>query len=79
MRKTKSITKGKKMATKYVIFKRYEKRVGAGKFPEITRLYISESLPHVELTRNVDEAMRFTKDEAEQIAYVTCMDYEEIK
>ena len=66
------------MGTKYVVFKRYEKRVGTGKFPEIIRLYISEELPHVELTKNIDDAMRFTKDEAERIAYITCMDYKEL-
>ena len=65
--------------TEYVVYKKYEKRIGKGKMPDITRLYISEELPHIELTKKRDEALRFTKDEAERIAYVTCMSYEKDK
>lgn len=59
----------------YVVFKRYEKRTDKGKLPEIIKLYVAEGLPHIELTENVEQAERFTKTEAQELAYITCMDY----
>lgn len=63
------------MATEFVVFKRYEKRMGTGKFPEIITMYLSESLPHVEMTKNIDEALTFDEEEAREIAYITEMFY----
>ncbi len=67
------------MATNYIIFKRYEKRMGIGKFPEIIIMYLSESLPHIEMTRNIDEALTFSESEAREIAYITQMEYMSIE
>jgi len=63
------------MNTEYIVFKRYEKRMGAGKFPEIITMYLSEGLPHIEMTRNIEEAMRFDEEEAKKIAYITDMSF----
>ena len=62
----------------YIVFKRYEKRMGAGKFPEIITMYLSEGLPHIELTRNIDEALTFDESEARKIAYVTESYYKKV-
>jgi len=78
MQKIKRITKDKKMAIKYVVYKRYEKRVGKGNLPEIITVYLSEELPHIDFTRNIDDAIRFDESEAKQIAYITYMDYKEL-
>ena len=66
------------MNTEYIVFKRYEKRMGAGKFPEIITMYLSEGLPHIEMTRNIEEALTFSESEAKKIAYITEMDYKKV-
>ena len=63
------------MNTEYIVFKRYEKRMGAGKFPEIITMYLSEGLPHIEMTRNIGEALTFSESEAREIAYITDMSF----
>ena len=52
--------------------------MGAGKFPEIITMYLSESLPHIELTRNIEEALTFDESEARKIAYVTESYYKKV-
>lgn len=52
--------------------------MGAGKFPEIITMYLSESLPHIEITRNIGEAMKFNEGEAKKVAYITEMDYKKV-
>ena len=53
----------------------YEKRNGKGKLPSVYKRCLCESLLHIELTSNWREAITFTKKEAEQLAYVLCMEY----
>lgn len=63
------------MATKYIIYKRYEKRVGKGQLPDIETRYLAEMPPNLELTENYEEAIRFDEEEDKEIAYMTWMDY----
>lgn len=67
------------MATEYVVYKRYENRVGEGKLPDVETMYLAESLPHIELTINIREAMTFSESEAKHFAYITCMDCREVR
>lgn len=64
------------MATEYVIYKRYENRVGTGRLPDIHTRYLVELPPITELTANKGEALTFEKDEAKELAYLIYMDYE---
>lgn len=63
---------------KYILFKRYEIRMGSGKWPEITRMYMTNPPPLMELTKSIDEAYRADTNEVKQLAYITNMDYERI-
>lgn len=64
------------MATEYILYKLYEKRIGKGKLPEVIRMYLSDVPPVLELTRNKNEAMTFYEEEATELAYVTCLEME---
>ena len=63
------------MATKYVVYKRYEKRIGKGQLPEIITKYLCELPPVLELTRDIEQAMLFDEEEAKEIAYMTYLNY----
>lgn len=63
------------MATEYVIYTRYQNRVGPGKLPNIHTRYLAELPPIVELTDDIREALVFDKEEAEELAHMVYMDY----
>lgn len=63
------------MATEYVIYTRYQNRVGVGRLPDIQTRYLAELPPIVELTADIREALVFDKEEAKELAYMVYMDY----